>query len=214
MSFGTLLKEARKIKKLSQEDLAKILGVNRVSISNYEKDKNTPTLANLKKIREALDLSADYFEEDEKIKVKYIPLIGLASCGIPNTSYHDDMEYIPVSPDIARDGVYAVCADGDSMLPKITNGDIIICDKEMHCDHGNIVHYTHIDGESGLKKYLIDDKGIVTLMPLNSNYLPIMCDVQDLRCARAFKIVSDLWYNNSYNNTKDMLWTIHFMLTL
>ncbi len=192
MSFGELLKDARKKMKMSQDDLAKHLCVNRVSISNYEQNKNTPTLENLRKIREVLKLEAGYFEENEEKQVKYIPLIGVASCGVPNISYNDDIEYIPVNPELAREGVYALKAEGDSMLPKIKEGDVIICDKNMECSNGDIVHYTTIDGESGLKKYLIDDKGVVTLMPINTNFPPIMCDVRDVKCARAFKIIGDL----------------------
>jgi len=191
MSFGELLKEARKKMNMSQDDLASKLGVNRVSISNYEQNKNTPTLENLRKIREVLKLDPNYFEDDE-MKVKYIPLIGVASCGVPNIAYDDDIEYIPVNPKLARDGVYAVKAEGESMLPDIKDGDVIICDKNMECNNGDIVHYTTIDGDSGLKKYLIDEKGVVTLMPVNTNFQPIMCDVRDVKCARAFKRIGDL----------------------
>ena len=191
MSFGELLKEARKKMNMSQDDLASKLGVNRVSISNYEQNKNTPTLENLRKIREVLKLDPNYFEDDE-MKVKYIPLIGVASCGVPNISYADDIEYIPVNPELAREGVYAVKAEGESMLPDIKDGDVIICDKNMECNNGDIVHYTTIDGDSGLKKYLIDEKGVVTLMPANTNFQPIMCDVRDVKCARAFKRIGDL----------------------
>ena len=78
------------------------------------------------------------------------------------------------------------------MLPKISDGDIIVCDKEQECDNGNIVHYTTIDGESGLKKYQVKD-GVATLYPLNTDgFAPIVIPVKDLKCARAIKIMADL----------------------
>ncbi len=193
MSFGTLLRDARKKMNMSQDDLAKLLGVNRVSISNYEQDKNTPTLSNLNKIKKILKLSPDYFEEDKSlIKIKTIPLIGIASCGVPSQSYDDIIEYIPVPDKFARDGVYAVTAEGDSMLPRIAHGDIVMCDKDAPCENGNIVHYTTNDGDSGLKKFMLKD-GIVTLYPLNTDgFTPIMLKEDELRCAKAIKIISDL----------------------
>jgi len=193
MSFGTLLRDARKKMNMSQDDLAKLLEINRVSISNYEKDKNTPTLSNLNKIKKVLNLSSDYFDEDKNtLHIRTIPLIGIASCGVPNQSYDDIIEYIPVPDKLARDGVYAVTADGDSMLPKISHGDIVICDKETPCENGNIVHYTTNDGDSGLKKFMCKD-GIVTLYPLNTDgFTPIIVKEDELRCARAIKIMSDL----------------------
>ena len=193
MTFGEFLKKARTNAKMSQETLAKQMGINRVSISNYEKNKNTPTVSNLKKIAKILNVDVSEFINDENIKpVKLIPLIGVASCGVPNIAFPDAVEYIPVSEEYAREGVYAVQADGDSMLPRIAHGDIVLCDKEMDVVNGNIVHYTTIDGESGLKKYQEKD-GIVTLYPLNTDgYAPVVIPKEDLRLSRAFKVMSDL----------------------
>jgi len=80
------------------------------------------------------------------------------------------------------------------MLPKISNGDIVICDKNMICENGNIVHYTTIDGESGIKKYTRDEtSGMITLYPLNTdNYTPIVIQRDDLRCVRCFRIMSEI----------------------
>ena len=173
--------------------LAKYLKVPPVYVTRWVTDERYKIPRDMIiKIEDFFNQPTGFLLTDNIAKVKYIPLIGIASCGVPNIAYNDSTEYIPVSSDLAREGVYAVTADGDSMLPKIPHGSIVICDKNMPCENGNIVHYTTIDGESGLKKYLIDDKGVVTLMPLNSDFTPIMCDKKDLRCARAFKIVSDL----------------------
>ncbi len=192
MSFSSNLKSSMRDKKMTADDISKVIGVSRGTVTHWSNGVRTPNPEQIKQISEILNLPVGYFFEDDEMPLKTIPLIGIASCGVPNLTYSDTVEHIPVPADLARDGVYAVQADGDSMLTKIANGDIVICDKEMPCEHGNIVHYTTIDGESGLKKYLIDDKGVVTLMPLNSDFQPIMCDEKDLRCARAFKILADL----------------------
>jgi len=193
MSFGTLLKEARKKAKMSQEDLANILEVNRVSISNYEKDKNTPTLSNLKKIKQALKLNADYFDDgNNKIKIKTIPLVGLASCGVPQEYALDGYELVPVSADIYRDGMYAVKAEGDSMSPKINNNNIVYCLANQIIDNGHIVHYT-LNGESGIKKYKLNEKGnIISLVPINSEHDVITIHADEphtLKMARVVGVV-------------------------
>ena len=78
------------------------------------------------------------------------------------------------------------------MLPRIKNGDIVMCDKDAPCENGNIVHYTTNDGDSGLKKFMLQD-GVVTLYPLNSDgFSPIIVKEDELRCAKAIKIISDL----------------------
>jgi len=168
--------------------------ISKNTIDAYRKGSiKEPPYSKIKAISGLLNTSASvFFEDNNEKKAEYIPLIGVASCGVPNIAYSDDIEYIPVNPELARDGVYAVKAEGDSMLPDIKDGDVIICDKNMECCNGDIVHYTTIDGDSGLKKYLVDDKGIVTLMPINTNFQPVMCDVRDVKCARAFKKIGDL----------------------
>jgi len=194
---------AIKRKELSNQDIVDIfiskygleITINTMKSYRRKDGKNAePSNEKLIIFSEILGVTTDFLLNNNSSihDVKTIPLIGIAPCGVPNIIYNDNMEYIPVPSELARDGVYAVTADGDSMLPNIKHGSTVICDKNMRCENGNIVHYTTIDGESGLKKYLVDDKGVVTLMPLNSDFMPIVCDIKDLRCARAFKILSDL----------------------
>ena len=174
--------------------LAKYLGVSPVYVTRWVNDEkyNIPRDI-IPKLEKYFSKNAGFFlGNNDEIQLKTIPLIGIASCGVPNLAYCDIIEHIPVPADLARDGVYAVKADGDSMLPKIKHGDTIICDKNKECLNGNIVHYTTIDGESGLKKYQ-EKNGIVTLYPLNTDkYAPIIVPVQDLKCARAIRVIAEL----------------------
>jgi len=194
-----LVEKIRKLmedKNIKQKDLVDYLGASQSNVSKWLSKNEDIRLdipnTILAKIAKLLNVSVEYLLGFDEIPLKTIPLIGIASCGVPNLTYCDIIEHIPVPADLARDGVYAVKADGDSMLPKINSGDIIVCDKEQECLNGNIVHYTTIDGESGLKKYQEKD-GMATLYPLNTDgYAPIVIPVKDLKCARAIKIVADL----------------------
>lgn len=60
MGFGARLQKARKDKNISQEELAKQLGIARSSVANYETDRNFPTADILDKISKILDCSTDY----------------------------------------------------------------------------------------------------------------------------------------------------------
>ncbi|MFA9413891.1 MULTISPECIES: helix-turn-helix domain-containing protein [unclassified Streptococcus] len=57
--FSEQLKQARKAKNLSQEDLGNQLFLSRQSISKWEKGDATPDLDNLVKLASILDLSLD-----------------------------------------------------------------------------------------------------------------------------------------------------------
>ncbi len=65
LRFGLKVKEARKQKQISQEELAFRAGLHRTYIGMIERAEKNVTLVNIEKIALALDLSiADLFKED------------------------------------------------------------------------------------------------------------------------------------------------------
>jgi repressor LexA len=177
--------------------LAEYLEVPRNYITRWVKDEkyNFP-YEYVNEIAKFFNVAPSYFlEEDDKIPLThYLPVIGEASCGVPtNHFYYQDYDKIPVPAELYREGRYAVKAVGDSMLPRINPGDIVICDVNMHIDNGNIVNYT-LNGESGIKKLITDENNKpIMLMPLNDKYPPIPIKESDnLRMAKCFKVISSL----------------------
>ena len=57
--LGDNIKRIRTRKKMSQGDIARALDVDRGYISNIENGKKNPTLATIKKLADALNISAD-----------------------------------------------------------------------------------------------------------------------------------------------------------
>jgi transcriptional regulator with XRE-family HTH domain len=73
--FGTLLKDLRKKKSISQEKLAEKTGLNRIFISLLETGKRNPTLTTICKISQGLDIKASellklYEEKVAEIKTQ------------------------------------------------------------------------------------------------------------------------------------------------
>ena len=60
MILGYRLRELRKENKMSQEDLGKLLGVSKVSVSGYESGTRVPSLDILNGILDVFCVSADY----------------------------------------------------------------------------------------------------------------------------------------------------------
>ena len=58
-TFGENLKRIRSEKNLSQGDLAKLIKTHSTHISRYERNLTSPTVEAIKKIAEALEVSAD-----------------------------------------------------------------------------------------------------------------------------------------------------------
>ena len=78
MILGYRLRELRKDNKMSQDDLGKLLGVSKVSVSGYENGTRIPSLEILNGILDVFGVSADYLlgrelnvvcEDDSNLKM-------------------------------------------------------------------------------------------------------------------------------------------------
>lgn len=72
MSIGSRIKDARISKGLKQEDLARLIGVTKGAVGNYEADYSSPKDIVLYKIFEVLNVDANYIFQDN-IKNKKTP---------------------------------------------------------------------------------------------------------------------------------------------
>lgn len=79
--MGERIKEARKKRNLTQEELAERIGSIASYISNIERKNKCPSLALLRKIVKQLDVSYDYilmddFDMDRKLEIRYNEMLG------------------------------------------------------------------------------------------------------------------------------------------
>ncbi|MDR1997518.1 MAG: HTH domain-containing protein [Candidatus Margulisbacteria bacterium] len=113
--------------------------------------------------------------EDSGARITYLPLYGLAQCG-PKGSLLDNnpIDKIAISSELVRfpvEEMYLIKARGDSMLPRISNGDIVFVRRADAADSGEVVVCVN-EGEGLIKKYQRDKKQVV-LSSLNSEkYAP------------------------------------------
>ena len=59
-TVGERLKKNRKSQKMTQQDLADLLNINRVTYQGYESDKHKPDIDTLAKLADVLHTSTDY----------------------------------------------------------------------------------------------------------------------------------------------------------
>lgn len=108
--------------------------------------------------------------------VAYLPLYGLAHCG-PHGSILDGtpVDRIPVSTRLLgfpHSEGFLVKAKGDSMLPKIANGDLVITRRAKIAASGDVV--VCVNNEEALIKKIRKDKQDIILLSLNDNFEPFL----------------------------------------
>lgn len=72
MTFGEKIRQLRKRKKLTQEQLAELIGSHENHIGRYEKDQSVPTAPAIVKLAEVFNVTTDYLllENENTLSVK------------------------------------------------------------------------------------------------------------------------------------------------
>lgn len=182
MTTGERIRQLRIEKDMTQEMLGEKIGVKKAAIYKYENG----LVVNLKrdiieKLANVLEVSPSYLMGLDDIKdvpqgfqpvpsMKKIPRVGRIACGTPILAEENVEEYDSV-PEHWKADFTLICV-GDSMVPKIQDGDLVAIKQQETVENGQIAAVL-IDNEATLKRvYVYPDKLI--LRPENPNYEPIV----------------------------------------
>lgn len=182
MTTGERIRQLRIEKDMTQEMLGEKIGVKKAAIYKYENG----LVVNLKrdiieKLANVLEVSPSYLMGLDDIKdvpqgfqpvpsMKKIPRVGRIACGTPILAEENVEEYDSV-PEHWKADFTLVCV-GDSMAPKIQDGDLVAIKQQETVENGQIAAVL-INNEATLKRvYVYPDKLI--LRPENPEYEPIV----------------------------------------
>ncbi len=184
MSIGDNIKYLRRLHNLSQDEFGKIAGVSDKAVSTWETGVKTPRMGAIQKIADYFGIAKSDIIEDKIISEKsnlgyihpqeniyQIPVFESVSAGFGAYANNEILDYLPVvlNSRYEAENTLAIKVKGDSMYPKIEDGDIIIVRKQNSVDSGDIAVLL-LNGEEGLvKKVLYGDDWIV-LHSVNPEY--------------------------------------------
>ena len=178
MEFRHNLTNRRKSMGLTQLELAKRLNLSESAISLYESGKRFPDLQTLKELSRVLNMPMSIML-GEQIKGVKIPVLGNVPAGIPLEAITDIIDYEEISPSLASSGEYfALRIKGDSMSPRICDGDIVIVKEQQTCDSGDIAIVMVNGNEATCKEVQISNSGL-TLIGWNVAVFPPMFFTQE-----------------------------------
>lgn len=114
-----------------------------------------------------------------------IPVVGTIACGSPILAQENIQGY--VDTDKAHGADFALICRGDSMAPKILDGDVVLIRQQPTVDNGQVAAVL-IGDEATLKKVYLQDNQLV-LVPENGAYSPLVYTGQDMASAQVLGLV-------------------------
>ena len=185
--IGKRLRDLRKSKHMTLEEVAAALGTSKQTIHRYENG----IIANIPHEKIVLlaktlgttpaelmgweDDSQDYREitGDNPIRIKKLPILGDIACGKPIYADESYESYAAVNGDLDAD--FCLRAHGDSMTgARIFDGDIVFIRSQSSVDNGEIAAVI-INDEATLKRvYFYPGEGKLVLSPENPRYAPLV----------------------------------------
>lgn len=182
------IKKLREENGLSQDALAKLTGyTSRSSITKIEKGLVDLQQSKIELFAKALGTTSkelvgwdDDNEESIKKKGIIINVLGRVAAGIPIEAIEDIIDTEEISEDLARTGeFFGLQIHGDSMEPRMYEGDVVIVRKQDDAESGDIV-IAMVNGNDATCKRLMKYTGGISLLSLNSKYDPMMFTNQDI----------------------------------
>lgn len=180
----------------NQKDLTDYLGLEKSTFSAWKSGKSTSYTKYITQIAKFYNVSTDYLLNDEedntlsnqsnieslpKDKIYMIPVFKSVSAGFGAYACSDIIDYIPLFINNSADAEDTLCikVTGDSMYPKIENGDMIVVRKQSSVDSGQIA-VVMIDKEEGVVKKVTYGNNWIELISINPLYPPRRFEGEDI----------------------------------
>lgn len=194
--FKDIILELRKSCDMSQEELSKLIGMSKSSIAMWETGKRIPSSDVFEALADFFNVDIDYLYGRTNVKRKIIfdefgdmyssspvkiPVLGRVAAGIPLTAVENIIDYEEISTEMASDGEYfALQIKGDSMEPRIKNGDVVIVRKQDDADDGDTV-IALVNGSDAVCKRLKKYADKIGLISNNAAYEPMFFDDEEIK---------------------------------
>lgn len=176
-----IIRKLRTQHNVSQKELAEICHVHQTAVSQWENERTVPDRESLTILSSYFGVSVDTLLGIDKPKSNLVPVLGRVRAGMPVEAMEEVLGYEEISPLMAAGGEYfGLRVSGDSMTPRICDGDTVIVRRQQDVDSGDIAVVLIGGTDATVKKVIKNGTGIM-LVPLNSSYEPLIFTPEDIR---------------------------------
>lgn len=184
--LGDNIKYLRLKQGLTQDFIADKLGYKSyTTIQKWESGVSEPPVKKLRELASIFNIDMDDLaskdlknennnDSEQKRLGKTINVLGRVAAGIPINAITEIIDTEEISEDMAKTGdFFALQIKGDSMEPRIYDGDVVIVRQQEDADSGDIV-IAMVNGYDATCKRLVKYATSLALVSLNSKYEPMM----------------------------------------
>lgn len=206
MEFIERIEELCKEKHISKRKLEREAGLGAGSSSKWK--MYTPNNATMSKIAEYFGVSISYLSGQSDFRNEHdamvhgwmqendqesladetkrfeagcrIPVLGTVPCGVPMEAVEDVLDWEEIPLRMSKTGVFfGLRVKGDSMSPRIQEGDILIVKQVSDAESGDVV-IAKVNGDDACCKKLIKQDGGIVLQSFNPSYAPMFFSNQEI----------------------------------
>lgn len=205
MTVADRIKYRREELGFTQSELAQKAGYSdKTSVSKIENSGDNISMKKVRRIAKALSVSPSYLmgwdygyiilddlpkyeidkDENENIQPsttipRKIPVLGRVAAGIPIDMIEDIIDEEEIPGDLKGE-YFALRIKGDSMEPKISDGDVVIVRQQPDVESGEIAIVT-VNGDDATCKRVMKYSDGLMLLSNNPNYKPMQFTKDDIQ---------------------------------
>jgi repressor LexA len=211
-SLGGRIRQARLTKGLDQKTLAARVDVATRTIQRWENSEQVPDSNYLMRVAKATGVNPHWLltgtgtmteqkgsnvmtlstARYRKVGLTSVPLLSSVPGGAPSLMFHPDHveKYITVD-DVYDPNAFALEVRGNSMAPKIEDGDIIVVSPKLEPRSGDIC-VVRVSDEDTVKRVKLEEQ-FVHLIPLNPEFEPVAVRRRDVEVIwKVIKVIKNL----------------------
>ena len=153
-----------------------MLGIERSTYTRYETGSTEPNFDILERLSQIFDVSTDILIGKSTIPTisggRRIPVLGDVAAGIPIEAITDIVDYEEIDSALAKTGeFFGLRIKGDSMEPRMREGDVVIVRQQDSAETGDTV-VVLVNGDSATVKKIKYGPDGITLLPTNPAHDP------------------------------------------
>ena len=185
--YSNRVRELRLAKSLSQEQLAEKIGLTKQAISQYERGERNPSMTVLDALCDFFNVSSDYLLGKDSVTLRFvgscvrIPVLGRVAAGVPIDAIEDVLDWEEIPEAMAATGeFFGLRIKGDSMQPRIAEGDVVIVRSQPDAESGDVV-IVQENGDRATCKRLMKHETGISLISFNPVYPPIVYTNEEIK---------------------------------